>query len=154
MYGVFASACMPECRCLWSPVAGVTEGQKTVADPLQLELQAAGIHPMWVQELVKAEASLLSPGEPSLVSGSAALLFCPTPGPRDQGQCLLKRQAKRNISSLKVVLKHFGQSYTKVINTQGPISTFAFHPSLPCSYFLRACVKWVGLVSVGRIFGK
>lgn len=124
VYGVVASACMPECRHLWSPVAEVAEGQKTVADPLQLELQAAVVHPIGVQELLKAEASLLSHGEPSLVLGSflpffllpvsqevkdslsSALLPCCSaqpPGPRDQGQSLLKRQAKRNISS-KVVL--------------------------------------------------
>lgn len=73
--GVFASACMPEYRCLWSPVAGVAGGQKTVADPLQLELQAAVIHPVWVQEFLKAWASLLSHGEPSLALGSFLPFF-------------------------------------------------------------------------------
>lgn len=115
--GVFASACMPECRCLWSPVAGVAGGQKTVG-----RFPAAGVASCCDSPSVGARAlkswgissvpggtksclGLFSPllsascllrGKRQSVSCSAALLFCPTTWAKRPGTVPSEKASQKN----------------------------------------------------------
>lgn len=115
--GVFASACMPECRCLWSPVAGVAGGQKTVGRSPAAGVASCCDSPSVGARVLKSwgissvpggtksclglfspllSASCLLRGKRQSVSCSAALLFCPTTWAKRPGTVPSEKASQMN----------------------------------------------------------